>query len=195
MKIICIGRNYAAHAEELKNEVPGEPVIFMKPDTAVPQKKMPFFIPEFSAAVHYEVELVLRINRNGKHIDERFARKYFDEITVGIDFTARDVQDGLKKKGLPWELAKAFDGSAPVGDFVPLDALPDPGHIRTVQEGDSALMLFPFEKIVAFVSRYVTLKEGDLLFTGTPAGVGPVAAEDTLEAWLEDRKLLTVRVK
>jgi 2-keto-4-pentenoate hydratase/2-oxohepta-3-ene-1,7-dioic acid hydratase in catechol pathway len=203
MKIICIGRNYAAHARELENEVPGEPVVFLKPDTALPQRKSPFFLPAFAKKIHYEAELVLRINRNGKNIAERFAKKYFSEITVGIDFTARDLQEEMQKKGLPWERAKAFDGSAPVGDFVPVDSLEPGNGIRfslklngkTVQEGNSRMMLFPFDRIIASVSSFITLKEGDLVFTGTPAGVGPVKYGDRLEAYLEDRKVLTVNVR
>jgi len=203
MKIICIGRNYGAHAEEMKSAVPEVPVLFMKPDTAVPQRKMPFFIPAFSNNVHYEAELVLRICRNGKNIAEQFARKYFNAITVGIDFTARDLQEDLKKKGLPWETAKAFDGSAPVGEFIPLDSLQDGNNIRfhldlndqTVQQGNSNQMIFSFAKIIAYASSFITLKEGDLLFTGTPEGVGPVAKGDKLDAYLEGNRLLTVQIR
>ncbi len=203
MKIVCIGRNYAAHARELKNEVPGQPVIFLKPDTAVPQRRMPFFLPAHSRNVHYEVELVIRIERNGKNIAERFARKYYKDITVGIDFTARDLQDESKKKGLPWEPAKAFDGSAPVGTFIPIDTLDTVGGIdfrlllngAEVQHGNSRNMLFSFDRIIAYVSSFITLKEGDLVFTGTPEGVGPVADGDKLEAFIGNKKLLTVNVR
>ncbi len=203
MKIICIGRNYVDHAKELKNEVPTEPVIFLKPETAVILKRHPFFIPEFSNDVHHELEVVVRINKLGKHIEERFAHKYYDELTVGIDFTARDLQSKLKAKGLPWERAKAFDGSAMVGRFVQKTEWPDVNKLnfslkkngKMIQSGNTADMLFSIDKIIAFASQYFTLKIGDLLFTGTPAGVGPVAENDYLEGFLEDQRLFELNVK
>lgn len=202
MKIICIGRNYADHAKELQNEVPKEPVIFLKPDTALLPPKTPFFIPDFSNDVHHEVEMVVRINRVGKHIEERFAHRYYDQITVGIDFTARDVQTYCKAQGLPWEKAKAFDGSAPVGKWVMVDkkaignidiALKVNGVL--LQSGNTRDMLFSVDRLISEVSKYFTLKIGDLLFTGTPAGVSAVKPNDVLEAYLNDELLLTVKVK
>lgn len=202
MKIICIGRNYAKHIEELKNERPSEPVIFMKPDSAILLKNNPFFIPPFSEDIHYEVELVVRIKKIGKFIEEKFAHKYYDEIGLGIDFTARDLQSRLKEKGLPWEKAKAFDGSAVVGNFVDKSEL-DPESIRfqlvrngkVVQDGDSSHMLWKIDEIISYVSQYFTLKIGDLIFTGTPEGVGKVSREDVLEGSLEGRKMFRVKVK
>jgi acylpyruvate hydrolase len=203
MKIICVGRNYAAHAAELKNEIPEEPVLFMKPDTAIPQARTPFYIPDFSKEVHYEVELVLKINKMGKNIQEKFAGNYYSEIAIGIDFTARDLQNKLKEKGLPWEKAKAFDGSAPISAFVKLDELPYRKNINftllknkeTVQEGNTRDLLFSFNRLVSYISGYFTLKKGDLIFTGTPAGVGKVNAGDKLEAYIENRLMLKVNVK
>ena len=203
MKIICIGRNYIAHARELNNPVPEKPVFFMKPDTALLQKNNPFFYPDFSKDVHYEAELVLKICRNGKHIREEFAHKYYDEIGIGIDFTARDLQAECKKKGLPWEIAKAFDQSAPVGRFLPVSDLPDPDNIgfqlkingELRQEGNSKNMIFSFARIIAYVSQFISLKTGDLIFTGTPEGVGPVAINDHFEAFVEGKKLLEFNVK
>jgi 2-keto-4-pentenoate hydratase/2-oxohepta-3-ene-1,7-dioic acid hydratase in catechol pathway len=203
MKIICIGRNYADHAKELKNEVPKEPVLFLKPETAVILKRHPFFIPDFSNDVHHELELVIRINKLGKHIEERFAHTYYNELTLGIDFTARDLQSKLKSKGLPWERAKAFDGSAMVGKFVNKQLYADLNNLnfrlekngKIVQNGNTREMLFSIDQIVAYASTYFTLKIGDLIFTGTPAGVGPVAANDVLEGFLEDEKLFHLNVK
>lgn len=204
MKIICVGRNYAEHARELKNEVPSEPVIFLKPDTALLPKNHPFFYPDHTADLHYEAEIVLRINRLGKHIDQAFAHKYYDEIGFGIDFTARDVQQNCKTKGLPWEKAKAFDHSAPLSPvFLPLDSLPDPQAIRfslkkngaEVQSGNTADMLFGFNALIAHVSKFFTLKIGDLIFTGTPSGVGPVSVGDHLEGFVEGKKLLDLKIK
>jgi 2-keto-4-pentenoate hydratase/2-oxohepta-3-ene-1,7-dioic acid hydratase in catechol pathway len=203
MKIICIGRNYVAHARELNNEVPDRPVFFMKPDSALVISNRPFFYPEFSKDVHHEIEVVIRINRLGRSIEERFAHRYFNELALGVDFTARDLQAEQKKKGLPWEIAKGFDYSAPVSEFYPLDKLGDIHHLdfhldingKTVQEGNTSLMIFSFEKIIAYVSRFMTLKTGDLIFTGTPAGVGPVAINDRLEAYLEGEKLMDFPVK
>ncbi|MBE0639150.1 MAG: fumarylacetoacetate hydrolase family protein [Bacteroidales bacterium] len=203
MKIICIGRNYVEHARELNNPLPDEPVFFMKPDTAMIIRNRPFFYPEFSSNIHYEVELVLKIKKNGRHVLPEFAHTYYDEIGIGIDFTARDLQDKLKQKGLPWEAAKAFDGSAPVSNFVPLSKYPDPKNIHfrlfkngdLVQDGNSRLMMFDFNNILIHVSKYVTLKMGDLIFTGTPAGVGPVSIGDRLEAYIDDERMLKCDVK
>lgn len=204
MKIICIGRNYAEHAKELNNEVPSEPVIFLKPETALIPKGHPFFYPGHTADLHYEVELVLRVSRLGKHIDRKFAHKYYDEVGIGIDFTARDIQQECKKKGLPWEKAKAFDHSAPLSQkFIPLAALPDPKRINftlhkngtLVQSGNSSDMLFDFDELIVQISKYFTLKMGDLIFTGTPSGVGPVQQGDVLEAAIEGEKLLKLRIK
>lgn len=202
MKIICIGRNYADHAAELKNQVASEPVIFMKPDSAILPKGNAFFIPDFSANVQHEIEIVVRINRLGKHIDEKFAPRYYEEFTLGLDFTARDLQSELKAKGLPWEKAKAFDGSAFLGpwrkvkDYNLSDlnfSLTRNGE--TVQKGNSRDMLFSIEKLISEVSKYFTLKIGDLIFTGTPAGVGAVQPNDLLSLRLEEEKLAELRVK
>ena len=203
MKIICIGRNYAEHAKELGNEVPTEPVIFLKPDSAIIQKNQPFFIPEYSKEVHHEVEVVIRINRLGKHIPEKFAHKYYQEIGIGIDFTARDLQQQLKQKGLPWEKAKGFDGSAPLGNFIKKDQFPDINNLnfhldingQTVQKGNTQNMVFSIDQLISHVSRFFTLKIGDLIFTGTPSGVGPVAINDRLQCYLENQLLLDFKVK
>lgn len=203
MKIICIGRNYREHALELNNPVPSDLVFFMKPETALLPKNHPFIYPDFTTDLHYEVELVLRICKLGKHIDERFASNYYDSIAIGIDFTARDLQQECKKAGLPWEKAKAFDHSAPVSTFLPKSAFPDTNNIifslfknkSPVQLGNSANVIFTFEKIIAIVSRYITLKEGDYIFTGTPAGVGPVVVGDLLEAYLGEQLLLSLKIK
>lgn len=204
MKIICVGRNYAAHARELNNAVEEEPVIFMKPETALIPARQPFFIPDHAADIHFETELVVRINKVGKHIEERFAHRYYDEVSLGIDFTARDTQNRLKGKGLPWELSKGFDGSAPVGSFVPLQRLNKSvqdlkftlhvnGELR--QSGHTADMIFSVDRIIAFVSAYFTLKIGDYIFTGTPEGVGKVQAGDQLFAELEGERLLNLAVR
>ena len=203
MKIICIGRNYADHIDELNNVRPDEPVIFIKPDTAIAQSNLPFFIPEFSNEVHHEVEVLVRINRIGKHIQTKFAQKYYDQIGLGIDFTARDVQQQLKSKGLPWEKAKAFDGSAFVGKWFDKFALGDLGKLPfslrkndvVVQEADTSLMLWSIDEIIAYVSQYFTLKIGDILFTGTPAGVSQVNKNDRLEGYLNGQKALSLIVK
>ena len=202
MKIICIGRNYADHARELKNDIPAEPVIFMTPDSALITGNRPFYLPEFSIDMHYETELVVRIHKLGRHIEERFAHKYYADITVGIDFTARDVQQRLKDKGLPWELAKAFDGSAVLGEWVPLgDRNIQDLHFhlekngKTVQEGHTADMLFHVNQIISFVSKYFTLKIGDLIYTGTPVGVGKVEIGDQLHGFLEGQELFRCEVK
>ncbi len=203
MKIIAIGRNYAEHAKELNNPIPEEPVIFLMPETALIQKNQAFFYPDFSNDVHYEVELVLKINKLGKNIAEKFAHRYYDEIGIGIDFTARDLQAKLKSKGLPWEKAKCFDGAAPIGTFVPKSELPETTNINfslekngeLVQQGNSKDMIHSFDAIIAHVSQYFTLKIGDLIFTGTPAGVGPIKIEDELVAKIEGKELLKVRIK
>ncbi|TDO22030.1 fumarylacetoacetate hydrolase family protein [Pedobacter duraquae] len=203
MKIIAIGRNYAAHAKELNNPVPTVPVIFMKPDTAVLKDNKPFYIPDFSNDIHYELEVVLKISKEGKHIQEKFAHNYYEEIGLGIDFTARDLQSIHKEKGLPWELAKAFDNSAAVSNFVPKGSLGDLKALtfelkvnqESRQNGNTENILFSFEQIIAFVSQYITLKKGDLIFTGTPEGVGQVHQGDRLEAWLKGEQLLNFEIK
>ncbi|MBL4624525.1 MAG: fumarylacetoacetate hydrolase family protein [Flavobacteriales bacterium] len=203
MKIICIGRNYADHAKELNNPLPKEPLFFLKPDSAILPNNNPFFIPEFTNEVHYELEIVLKINRIGKHIEPQFAHKYFEEIGLGIDFTARDIQQQCKEKGHPWEKAKSFDGSAPLGSFVNKNELSDLSAIHfsltkngeTVQNGNTKDMIFSFGDIISYVSKFMTLKIGDLIFTGTPAGVGPVSTNDLLEGFIEDKKMLSCRVK
>lgn len=203
MKIICIGRNYAEHAKELNNNVPTEPIIFMKPKTALLQDSKPLYYPEFTKDLHYECELVIRLSKNGKHIQEKFARKYYNAISLGIDFTARDVQQKLKDKGLPWELAKAFDGSAAVGDFIPLNDDQNVQDIRfelkingeTKQLGHTAEMIFSVDKIIAYVSQFITLNIGDLIFTGTPSGVGAVHVNDELTANLEGKGVLACSIK
>ena len=202
MKIICIGRNYAAHAHELGNEIPENPVIFMKPDSAVLKKGSDFYIPEFSDDIHYELEVVLKISKGGKYIQEEKASNYYEEIGLGIDFTARDLQSNLKAKGLPWELAKGFDGSAVVSDFYKKADFNMKNlnfsllkNTEKVQDGNTSMMIFSPEKIIAFVSKYFTLKAGDLIFTGTPEGVGKVAENDILQGFLEDRKLLDLRIQ
>jgi len=203
MKIIAIGRNYAAHAKELNNAIPTKPIIFLKPDTAVLKDNKPFYIPDFSSDIHYELEIVLKVCKEGKHIAEKFASNYYDEVGLGIDFTARDIQTAHKEKGLPWELAKAFDNSAAISNFVPKAKFPNLYDLRfelqinkeTRQNGHTANLLFSFEKIIAFVSQYITLKKGDLIFTGTPEGVGQVKQGDQLEAWLEGEQLINFNIK
>lgn len=203
MKVIAIGRNYSEHAKELNNPVPDKPVIFLKPDTAVSKNNRPFYYPEFSSEIHYEIELVLKISKEGKHISPKFAHKYYEEIGLGIDFTARDLQSELKTKGLPWELAKGFDNSAPVSDFVPISnfknlqdlnfSLSINGELK--QQGNTKNMLFPFDEIIAFVSQYITLKKGDLIFTGTPPGVGKINIGDKLVGFIEDQEFLNFEIK
>ncbi len=203
MKIICVGRNYADHAKELGNDIPDEPVIFMKPKSALLQSHTPFYYPEFSNELHYECELVLRVCKNGKYIQERHASNYYNGITVGIDFTARDIQDELKKKGLPWEKAKAFDNSAAVGKFVDVSPTLNRKNIgfsfyknkELAQTGNSGNMIFSIDAIISHISNYFSLNIGDLIFTGTPAGVGECVVGDVLEAFLEKENLLTVEVK
>ena len=203
MKIICIGRNYTNHIEELKNERPTEPVIFMKPDSAILLKQHPFVIPEFSNDVHHEIEIIVKINKVGKYIEPKFASKYYDEISVGIDFTARDLQDKLKAKSLPWEKAKAFDGSAVIGDFLPKSQFSSLENItfelkknnETAQIGNSSLMLWKIDELISYVSQFFTLKIGDIIFTGTPAGVAAVKPDDVLEGFLEGQQLFRIQVK
>ncbi|MGF1584367.1 MAG: fumarylacetoacetate hydrolase family protein [Bacteroidales bacterium] len=203
MKIICIGRNYADHAKELNNPLPVKPVFFLKPDSALVYGNKPFFYPDFSSNIHHEVEFVIKINRLGRSIDKKFAYRYYDEIGVGIDFTARDLQDECKKNGLPWEISKAFDNSAPLGNFVLLKDIPDPSNMslrldingKTVQQGSSADLIFSFDEIISYVSNFITLKIGDLIFTGTPAGVGPVKKSDRLQAFINDTMLLDFYVR
>lgn len=204
MKIICVGMNYANHNKEMHNSLLlKEPVIFLKPDSALLKDGKPFFIPYFSEEINYETEIVVKINRLGKHIDEKFAHRYYEEITVGIDFTARDLQREFKQKGLPWELCKGFDGSATIGEFVPLSQVGEIQNIdfhldidgSTVQAGNTSDMIFAVDKIIAFASRFFTLKQGDLLFTGTPAGVGTVGIGNHLQGFLRDRKTLDFFVR
>ena len=203
MKIICIGRNYVDHAKELNNQVPTKPVFFMKPDSAMVIANRPFFYPDFSQNVHHELEVVIRIDRLGRSIEEQHAHRYFSEIGLGVDFTARDLQSEMKKKGLPWEIAKGFDYSAPVSEFSPVSDYKDLHNLSfrlnlngsTVQEGNTSQMIFSFAEIISYVSRFMTLKTGDLIFTGTPGGVGPVAINDRLEAFLEGMKLMDFPVK
>jgi acylpyruvate hydrolase len=199
-----MGRNYVSHARELSNEIPEEPVFFMKPDSSLLRNNEPFYIPEWTNEVHHEIELVIRINHIGKNIERRFAHRYYDEIGLGIDFTARDVQNNLKKKGLPWEKAKAFDRAAAISStFLPISIFPNPESIyfklningNPAQEGHSKLMIFGFEEIISHISKYITLKIGDLIYTGTPAGVGPVKIGDHLEGYLENKKLFDFMIK
>lgn len=203
MKIIAIGRNYAEHAKELNNPIPTSPVIFLKPDTAILKDNKPFYLPDFSDDIHFELEIVLKICKEGKHIAEKFAGNYYDEIGLGIDFTARDIQTKHKEKGLPWELAKAFDNSAPISQFISKSEFIDIYNInfelkinnQSRQNGNTKNVIFSFEKLISFVSKYITLKKGDLIFTGTPEGVGKINKGDKLEAWLEGRQLLNFEVK
>jgi acylpyruvate hydrolase len=204
MRIFAVGRNYAEHIKELNNERPDEPVIFTKPDTALLRNNAPFYYPDFSKDIHYEVELVLRICKEGKNIDEKFASKYYDAIGIGIDFTARDLQQKAKEKGLPWDLAKGFNGSAPVSDkFIPASELMNLTNINfslqvdsvMKQEGNTSLMLFSFDYIISYLSKFFTLRTGDLIFTGTPKGVGPVKVGNILSAYIENEKLLEFEVK
>lgn len=203
MKIICVGRNYSGHIKELSNERSEEPVIFLKPDTAILKNNEPFYIPAFSNNIHYETELVLRICKVGKNIGEQFASKYYDAIGLGIDFTARDLQQRAKENGLPWTLAKGFNGSAPVSEFLPAGNFNDINNIRfslkingtEKQSGNSGMMIFNFNYIISYISKFITLKKGDLIFTGTPEGVGPVKTGDKLEGFIEEQKLLEFEVR
>src|SRR5438309_7220626 len=203
MKIFCVGRNYVAHAKELNNEIPDEPIIFMKPKSALLQAHTPFYYPEFTNELHYECELVLRISKNGKYIQDKFASKYYDAISVGLDITARDIQNELKEKGLPWEKAKAWDNSAAVGRWVQLPNVKNKKEINfqllknkeVVQQGNSKNMIYDFDYIVSYISNFFSINIGDLIFTGTPAGVGEIVVGDELEASLDEESLLTLEVK
>ena len=203
MKIFCIGRNYVAHAKELGNEVPDEPVVFMKPKSALLQPHTPFYYPEFTNDLHYECELVLRISKNGKYIQEKFASKYYDAVTTGIDFTARDIQNDLKTKGLPWEKAKSWDNSAAIGKWIPFTSIKNKKDINfclyknkeLVQQGNSGLMINDFDSVVAYISNYFSVNIGDMVFTGTPAGVGELVVGDEIEAFIEDDSLLSLEIK
>lgn len=204
MKIICIGKNYLEHIREMEGKIPEEPIFFLKPDTALLRNNDPFYIPEWTGNLHHEVELVLRICRLGKNIEIKFAHRYYDAISLGIDFTARDVQSELMRKGLPWEKAKAFDYSAAISSkFFPLNSFPELQKIRfrldvnnqTVQQATSELMIFGFDEIISHISKFMTLKIGDLIYTGTPAGVGPVKIGDKLEGYLEDEKMFDFRIR
>ena len=203
MKIFCIGRNYVAHAKELGNEIPDEPVVFMKPKSALLQPHTPFYYPEFTNELHYECELVLRISKNGKYIQDKFASKYYDAVTTGIDFTARDIQNDLKAKGLPWEKAKAWDNPAAIGKWIPFTSVKNKKDINfclyknkeLVQQSNANLMINDFDTIVAYISNYFSVNIGDLVFTGTPAGVGELVVGDELEAFIEDDSLLSLEIK
>jgi 2-keto-4-pentenoate hydratase/2-oxohepta-3-ene-1,7-dioic acid hydratase in catechol pathway len=203
MKIFCIGRNYAEHARELNNPVPTEPLIFMKPPTAMLVADKPFFYPDFTQDLHYEGEIVLRVCRNGRSVQPEFASRYYDAVAFGIDFTARDVQDRLKQKGQPWEIAKGFDRSAPISKWIPLDELRDPTDIRfelrkngvVAQQGSTADLIFNFDTLICHISKYFTVQKSDLIFTGTPAGVGPVKIGDVLEGYIEGGHLLTCAIR
>lgn len=203
MKIICIGRNYTAHINELENEKPEEPVVFIKPDSSVLPKQQDFYIPEFSNDVHYEVEVLVKIKKVGKHISKEFAPTYYDEVGLGIDFTARDLQSKLKEKGLPWEKAKGFDGAAVIGEWLPKTDFEDINDLNfklvknneIVQEGNTSLMLWKIDEIIAYVSTFFMLKKGDIIFTGTPAGVGKISPNDYLSGSLEDKELFTLKIK
>lgn len=204
MKLICIGRNYTEHIAELENEKPEDPVIFLKPDTSILLKKQPFFIPDFSEEVHHEVEVLVKIKKIGKHIQPKFSHKYYDEIGLGIDFTARDLQRKLKEKGLPWEKAKGFDGAAVIGEkWVDKNSFSDINNLNfslskneeTVQKGNTALMLWKIDELIAYISQFFTLKIGDIIFTGTPAGVGKVMANDRLTGYLEEKEMFSIKIK
>jgi len=203
MKIICIGRNYTEHIEELDNEKPTDPVVFLKPDTAILLKNQPFFIPEFSNDVHYEVEVLVKIKKVGKHIAKKFSHKYYDEVGLGIDFTARDLQKKLKEKGLPWEKAKAFDGAAVIGKWLPKSKFQNLEDLnfslnkndQVVQTGNTKYMLWKIDELIEYVSKYFTLKIGDVIFTGTPAGVGKVAMNDVLKGYIEQNEMFSIKIK
>ncbi len=203
MKIFCIGRNYTEHAKELNNPVPTEPLIFMKPPTALLVSNKPFFYPDFTRDLHYEGEIVLRVAKNGRSVQPEFASRYYDAVAFGIDFTARDVQDQLKKKGHPWEIAKGFDGSAPISAFIPLEELPNVQDIHfqfkkngeVMQDGHTRDLIFTFDTLICHISKYFTLLKGDYIFTGTPAGVGPVQPGDVLEGWIEGKEMLRCAVR
>ena len=203
MKIICIGRNYSKHIDELNNKTEKYPIFFLKPDTAIPPKNHPFFLPDFSNDIHHEVEIVIKIKKVGKNIDEQFANRYYDEIGLGIDFTARDLQSQLKKNGLPWEKSKAFDGSCFVSDWIDLSEIEDINNINfrlelnknVVQNSNTSMMLWKVDELISYISKYFTLKIGDIIFTGTPSGVGKVTVGDELVGYLEEKKLFNLKVK
>ncbi len=203
MKLICIGKNYLKHIHELNSKKEDEPVIFLKPDTSVIQKKQPFFIPEFSSDIHYEVEIILKFNRVGKHIEPKFSKKYFDKISLGIDFTARDLQRKFKENGLPWDIAKGFDNSAMIGDWLSIDLFDDIDNINfrlekngeIVQKSNSSNMIWKIDQLISKASTFFTIKIGDIMFTGTPEGVGKVVENDLLEGYIDDKKVFSVRVK
>ena len=203
MKIICIGRNYKNHILELKNKVPKEIIFFLKPETAILQKKQPFFIPDFSKEIHHEIEVVIKINKTGKHIQEKFAHTYYNELTLGIDFTARDVQKKIKKRGEPWEKAKSFDGSAPIGLFINKSHIKDLNNFnfkllvnnKKKQKGNTKNMIFKIDYIISYISQFITLKKGDLVFTGTPSGVDKVKKNDVLVGFIENQKILDIKIK
>ena len=203
MKLICIGKNYLKHIHELNSKKEDDPVIFLKPDTSVIQKKQPFFIPEFSSDIHYEVEIILKFNRVGKHIEPKFSEKYFDKISLGIDFTARDLQRKFKENGLPWDIAKGFDNSAMIGDWLSVDLFDDIDNINfrlekngeIVQKSNSSNMIWKIDQLISIASTFFTIKIGDIMFTGTPEGVGKVVENDLLEGYIDDRKVFSVRVK
>ena len=203
MKIICLARNYVAHARELNNPLPEKPLFFMKHENSIVRGNKPFYYPDFSSDIHHEVELVLKISKVGKNIEKKFAHRYYDEVGLGIDFTARDLQKEARENGAPWEIAKAFDNSAPLSDFLPVSDFKDVSSIsfyldingKRVQEGVAKLMIFPIDVQIAYISRFITLKTGDLIFTGTPAGVGAVKVGDRLEAYMEGKKMLDFYVK
>lgn len=203
MKIICVGRNYAEHAKELKNELPTEPVIFFKPDCALLRNNQPFFIPSFSKNLHYEVEIVFKICKVGKSIARKFAHRYYDQIGIGIDFTARDLQEKCKNKGLPWEISKAFDSSAAISRFKPKADFKNLNNINfslqkngeVVQKGNTGDMLYHIDSVIEYISKFVTLKTGDLIYTGTPSGVGPVSIGDHLQAFIEDQKMMDFNIR
>lgn len=203
MKIICIGRNYREHAKEMNSDVPDKPVFFIKPDTCLNRNNQPFFYPEFTKDLHYELEVVIRFNRIGRSVNKRFAHRYYDAVSLGIDFTARDLQQECKQKGLPWEIAKAFDYSAPIGEFIPKEEIEDLGNIEfrlekndvVVQQGNTRDMIFSFDELIDYVSRFVTFRIGDYMYTGTPAGVGPVQVGDRLKGYLNDRLMFDFFVR
>ena len=203
MKLICIGKNYLKHIHELNSKKEDDPVIFLKPDTSVIQKKQPFFIPEFSSDIHYEVEIILKFNRVGKHIESKFSKKYFDKISLGIDFTARDLQRKFKENGLPWDIAKGFDNSAMIGDWLSVDLFDDIDNINfrlekngeIVQKSNSSNMIWKIDQLISKASTFFTIKIGDIMFTGTPEGVGRVVENDILEGYIDDKKVFSVRVK
>lgn len=203
MKIICIGRNYSEHVKEMSSSMPGDPIFFLKPSSALVRGNKPFFHPSFSQDVHHEIEMVFRFGKLGKSIDPKYALSYIDGVGIGVDFTARDLQSQCKSKGLPWEIAKAFDGSAPVSDFLPISDFQDLDNIsfhllkngQQVQSGNTSDMIFKLPQLISYVSRFMTIRTGDLLFTGTPSGVGPVAIGDVLEGYLEGKLMLRVPIK